>query len=215
MGGFEMRKNFLVGAALLTVFVLFTWSLTIVDVRPIGPDGGCVGYAAINGFLHEITGVHWTMYFITDWAGAGAILIAAGFALLGLIQWIRRKRIMKVDRDILLLGVFYLMVMGAYVFFEFVVINRRPVLIGGFQEASYPSSTTVLSLCVLVTAGMQAKRRIRKTKIRKIVLVFLYAAAFFMAGGRLLSGVHWFTDVLGGVLFSAGMIKLYSAFIKT
>lgn len=210
-----MKRKFLDGFFLLAVFAFFTFSLTIVDVRAIGPEGSCVGYAAVNGFFHELTGVHWTLYLITDWAGAGAILIAAGFAYLGLIQWIQRKRILKVDRDILLLGAFYLAVIAAYVFFEYFPINRRPVLIDGFLEASYPSSTTVLSLCVMITAGMQAKRRIRRAKIKKIVLFFLYACAFFMTAGRLLSGVHWLTDVLGGILFSAGVIQLYSASIHS
>ena len=210
-----MKRNLLSGIFLLAAFALFTWSLTVVNVRPIGPEGSCVGYAAINRRAHDFFGVHLTLYLITDWAGVGVILIAAGFALLGLIQWIQRKRILKVDRDILLLGAFYLMVIAAYVLFEYVCINRRPVLTDGFLEASYPSSTTVLSLCVLISAGMQAKRRIRRAKIRKIVLIFLYASAFFVVIGRLLSGVHWFTDVLGGVLFSAGALTLYSASIKS
>ena len=210
-----MKRRLISGCLFLMVFAIFTWSLAHVDVQPIGPMESGVGYAKINEWVRERVQFSRKMYIITDWAGVGAILIAAGFAILGLKQWIQRRNILKVDKDILLLGVFYLAVFGMYVLFEFVVVNKRPILIDGVLEASYPSSTTVLSLCVLVTAGMQAKRRVRKAKIRRFLSFFLYEAAFFMVAGRLLSGVHWFTDVLGGYLFSMGAILLYSASVQS
>lgn len=209
-----MKRVFGFGFALLIVFSVFTWSLTFIDVKPIGPDGSHVGYASLNEKAHMLTGVHWTLYFITDWAGAAVILIPVGFAFLGLCQWIKRKQIRKVDPDLRFLGGFYLFVFGAYIFFEHVVINRRPVLIDGYLEASYPSSTTVLSLCVLITAMMQAQIRITHPVIRNFIRVFLGISAFFIVTGRLLSGVHWFTDIIGGVLFSAGAAVLYTSAIQ-
>ncbi len=210
-----MKRRLISGCLFLMVFAIFTWSLAHVDVQPIGPMESGVGYAKINEWVRERVQFSRKMYIITDWAGVGAILIAAGFAILGFKHWIQRRNILKVDKDLLLLGVFYLAVFGMYVLFEFVVVNKRPILIDGVLEASYPSSTTVLSLCVLVTAGMQAKRRVRKAKMRRFLSFFLYAAAFFMVAGRLLSGVHWFTDVLGGYLFSMGAILLYSASVQS
>lgn len=197
------------GAALLALFVLFTLSLNYVDLQPVGPNGSYVAYGSLNKAAHEFLGVNALLYHITDWAGVAAILIAMGFAVLGLIQWIKRKHILQVDGSLLLLGLFYILVFGVYVFFEFHVINRRPVLINGILEASYPSSTTMLAMCVLPTAMTQLHGRIRKPKIRWGVSCLLGLFTAFMVLGRLLCGAHWLTDILGGLLFSSGMVLLY------
>ena len=201
--------QFILGGILLILFVLFTWSLTFFDVQPIGPNGSSVAYASINKAVHNLFGVNMTLYNITDWAGVVAILIAFGFAILGLVQWVKRKHIWKVDSSILTLGVFYLLVFGAYVFFEFHVINRRPVLINGILEASYPSSTTMLAMCVLPTAMMQFRRLIKNTSIRNAVNTLCGLFTAFIVIGRLVCGVHWFTDIIGGLVFSIAMILLY------
>ena len=177
-----------------------------MDVRPIGPNGSCVGFAAINGAFHALTGVHWALYTLTDWLGLVPIGIAFGFAILGLVQLIRRKSLLKVDCDLLILGSFYIVVLAAYLLFETVVINFRPVLIDGKLEASYPSSTTMLALCILPTAMMQLKMRIRGAAVRRTILGILAAFTAFMVVGRLLSGVHWLSDIVGGVLLSAGLL---------
>ena len=135
--------------------------------------------------------------------------VAMGFALLGLIQWIKRKHLRQVDFSILVLGGFYLLVMAAYVLFEVFVINYRPVLIGGYLEASYPSSTTMLVLCVMPTAIMQLNARIKNQTLKRWVGFGITAFILFMVIGRLLSGVHWFTDIIGGALLSAGLVMLY------
>lgn len=204
-------SQFIFGGILLVFFVLFTWSLSFFDVQPIGPNDSSVAYASINKAVHNLFGVNMTLYNITDWAGVVAIFIALGFAILGLAQWIKRKHIWKVDSSILTLGVFYLLVFGAYVFFEFHVINRRPVLINGILEASYPSSTTMLAMCVLPTAMMQFQRLIKNTRVRNTVNTLCGLFTVFMVIGRLVCGVHWFTDILGGMIFSVAMIFLYCA----
>ena len=204
-------SQFILGGILLILFVLFTWSLTFIDVQPIGPNGSSVAYASINHAVHKLFGVNMTLYNTTDWAGVVAIFIALGFAVIGLVQWVKRKRILKVDSSILILGVFYILVFSAYVFFEFHVINRRPVLINGILEASYPSSTTMLAMCVLPTAMMQFHRLIKNTKIRNAINVLCGLFTAFMVIGRLICGVHWFTDILGGLIFSVAMILLYCA----
>lgn len=205
----KTKNQFIFGALLLALFILFTISLTLVDMKPIGPQNSYVAYASINQAVHKLFGVNMTLYNITDWAGVVAIFVALGFAILGLVQWIKRKSILKVDSSILLLGVFYIFVFGAYVFFEFNVINRRPILINGILEASYPSSTTMLAMCVLPTAMMQFKRLIKNHRIKNVVNIICSLFTAFMVIGRLVCGVHWFTDILGGLIFSIAMILLY------
>ncbi len=203
------KRHLIFGFLFLMIFILFTYSLTCIDVQAIGPNETFVGYAKVNKVVHDFFGVHWAMYALTDWAGAVAMLLPFFFAGMGINQWIQKKSIFKVDKDILLLGAFYMIVLFAYIFFECIIINRRPVLINGIHEASYPSSTTVLSLCVLTTAIRQAQIRIKKARFRAGICIFLGIFAAFLIIVRLISGVHWFTDIIGGVLLSASIVLLY------
>lgn len=199
------KKNLWILIGLLIAFVLWTMLISLVDVQPIGPRDSAVGFATINRFVHSLTGTHMTLYHITDWLGLVPVAFGFGFAILGIVQWIKRRSILKVDGSILTLGVFYLVVLAAYLFFEEVVVNYRPVLIAGYLEASYPSSTTLLVLCVMPTAITQLRSRTQNRWITNAIKVFIA----FMVIGRLLSGVHWLTDIVGGALLSAGLVKMY------
>ena len=203
-----MKREFWIALCLLAAFGLWTAALGVVDVASIGPEGSSVGFAGLNAFGHRLTGVHMALYTLTDWLGLVPLGVVAGFGLLGLSQWIRRRSLRKVDGDLLLLGVFYLVVLGAYMLFEVLVVNWRPVLIEGRLEPSYPSSTTMLVLCVMPTAALRLGTRNRV--ITPAIAVF----AAFMVVGRLISGVHWFSDILGGCLLSGGLVMLYCAAAK-
>ena len=155
-----------------------------------------------------------TLYVITDWLGLVPIFTALGFAALGLWQWTFRKKLSLVDKSIIALGIFYIAVVAVYIFFELVPINYRPVLIDGNLEVSYPSSTTMLVMCVMPTALMQLRARIKNSTLRVCVSVIIIAFIAFTVIGRLLSGVHWLTDILGGVIFSAGAVTVYGAVLN-
>ena len=203
------KKRLVLGSSLALSFVLWTVLVRFVDVQSIGPEGSSVGFATLNGFIHELTGVNWLLYTITDWLGLVPIAVALGFAILGLVQLIGRKSLWKVDHSILALGVFYIVVMAAYVFFEIVVINYRPTLIDGYLEASYPSSTTMLVMCVMPTAAIQLNARIKNTVFRRCAVITIIAFTAFMVIGRLVSGVHWITDIIGGALLSTAIVLMY------
>ena len=205
------KKKFIVGAGFLAAFVLWTVLVRLVDVRAIGPNGSSVGCATLNGYVHKFTGVNFHLYTITDWLGLVPIGVAFGFAILGLVQWIKRKSLLKVDRSLLVLGGFYIVVLAAYIFFEIVVINYRPVLIDGYLEASYPSSTTMLVMCVMPAAMMQLRERIKNDVFRRCVMISIVTFIAFMVIGRLVSGVHWLSDIIGGALISAGLVMIYAS----
>ena len=207
----KSKKIFSVGLLSLCSFITWTILVFLVDVAAIGPCGSSVGFSTLNRFVHELTGTNMALYIITDWLGLVPIAAALGFAILGLVQWIKRKSLLAVDRSIFVLGGFYIAVIAVYIFFELVVINYRPVLIDGYLEASYPSSTTVLVMCVMPTAMMQLCDRIKSFIFKKIVFVFVSAFIIFMVAGRIISGVHWISDIIGGVLLSAGLVSLYYA----
>ena len=207
----KRKTRFFLAAGLLLFFVLWTWAVTVIDVQPIGPNGSCVGFAALNGTVHRLTGVHFPLYTVTDWLGLVPVAAAFGFAVLGLCQWIRRGSPLRADGDILALGVFYLAVIAAYLLFEEIPINYRPTLIDGRLEVSYPSSTTLLVLTVMPTAAMQLHTRIKHQTLRRCIVVFVLLFTAFMVFGRLISGVHWLSDIVGGILLSAGLVLLYDA----
>lgn len=208
------KKRWIAAGGLIAAFVVWTAAVRWIDVRPIGPLDSCVGFAAVNRLVHNLTGVNMFLYTLTDWLGLVPVFIGFGFAVLGLVQWIRRKRILAVDHSILVLGGFYLVVIAAYCFFEAVVINARPVLINGRLEASYPSSTTMLVMCVIPTAVLQLNDRIGHKVIRRCAAYTLIAFMAFMITGRLLSGVHWLTDIVGGALLSAGLVQMYRGAVE-
>lgn len=205
----ETKKRLWLGGGLLAAFALWTAMVCRIDVQAIGPQGSMVGLATLNRFVHNLTGVHLSLYTITDWLSLVPLGFVMGFGLLGLTQWLRRGKLKLVDRDILILGGYYVIVMAAYILFEMVVVNYRPVLMEGYLEASYPSSTTMLVLCVMPTAGMQLNRRIRNPVLRKWAAFALNAFTLFMVAGRLMAGVHWFSDIVGGILLSGGLVTLY------
>ena len=196
---------------MFAVFVLWTVLIRFVDVEAIGPLESNVGFATLNGYVHNLIGVNMRLYEITDWLGLVPIGVAFGFAVLGLAQWIKRKKLLNVDRSILTLGGFYIVVMAVYILFEIVVINYRPTLIDGYLEASYPSSTTVLVMCVMPTAMMQLRTRIKNDLFRRGVMLTITVFIAFMVIGRLVSGVHWITDIIGGALLSAAIVLMYYA----
>lgn len=208
------QKNFISATVFLLLFVLWTLAVCVTDVKAIGPLDTTVGFATINQFVHNLTGVNFTLYNITDWLGLVPFAVCVGFGVLGLMQLIKRKSILKVDFDILALGGFYIIVIAVYLLFETVVINYRPVLINGILEVSYPSSTTMLTLCVMPTAIMQFNKRIKNKAIKNVVILISIIFTAFMVAGRILSGVHWITDIIGGALFSAGIVIMYYSVIK-
>ena len=203
------RKYLFAGTALLIAFIVWTILIQSVDVQAVGVNETNIGFATINTWFHKLTGVHTTVYTITDWLGLVPICICGFFGIVGLRQLIKRKSLFKVDADIVLLGIYYVVVIFAYLTFEMIPINYRPILIDGIMEASYPSSTTLLVLSVMPSLKFQMVRRSRNAALRNTVNVLATAFSVFMVIGRLLSGVHWCTDIIGSVLLSTGLFKLY------
>ena len=203
------KKGLAAGVALLLAFIVWTVLILTVDVRPVGQNGTDIGFAAVNQWFHRLTGVHMRIYTVTDWLGLVPIVICAGFGVLGLVQWVRRRRLTQVDLDIILLGAYYILVIIGYVIFEMIPINYRPILIDGAMEASYPSSTTLLVLSVMPTLLFQVNRRSRSDAVKRLTGAFVLVFSAFMVIGRLIAGVHWLTDIVGAVLLSAGLYLLY------
>ena len=208
------KKTLFLGSVFTIAFIVWTWLIQTVDVQPVGQNGTDIGFASLNLWFHKLTDVNMLLYTITDWMGLVPLFVCMIFAGIGFCQLVRRKSLFKVDADIIVLGVYYVVVIGCYLLFEAVPINYRPILIDGVMEASYPSSTTLLVVTVMPTLIEQTLRRMRKNTFSKVVAVYSAMFSLFMVVGRLISGVHWFTDIVGSVFLSIGLFLIYRGSVQ-
>ena len=207
------KKGIAVGISMILVFILWTILIQKVDVQPVGQNGTDIGFASVNTWFHQLTGVHMWIYTITDWLGLVPIVVCACFGFIGLTQWIRRRSLKKVDPDIILLGLYYILVILGYLIFEMIPINFRPIPIDGAMEASYPSSTTLLVLSVMPTLIFQVNRKANQSSVKTTVTVITVLFTALMVIGRTVAGVHWLTDILGAVFLSMGLYFLYRSVV--
>lgn len=211
----KTKLNFIITAILFILFALLIVAVKTIDVEAIGPLSSTIGLAKINNAFFNFFGVNLIWYHITDWISFVAIFVAAGFAVLGLVQLIKRKSLKKVDLNLLLLGLFYFAVIGFYILFEFAVVNYRPIILDGGLSASFPSSTTLIVVSIMGTAIIEFNHYLKKRKTLKIIAISLSAAIYLVTViGRQISGVHWFTDILGGVLLGSALTMFYYSFVK-
>ena len=209
------KGKFLIIGISGALFALLIVLLRCVDVEPVGAAGTSVGLSHLNRFVFELTGVNMVWYNITDWLGLAAIIAAFLFAATGLVQLIKRRSILKVDKEILALGGLYILVIGIYVLFENVIVNYRPIIMPGCSnpEASFPSSHTMLVCVIMGSAIIIIGKYIKKKSLCMVIRGICTAVIAVTVVGRLISGVHWFTDILGGLLISTFLLVLYFAFV--
>lgn len=211
----SIRHSFLMTGVCFLLFLGFTVLVSVADVRPVGPEGSAVGLATLNAWAAERIGVHMLWYQITNVLGVVALLTAGCFGLLGLTQLVQRRSLWKVDVQILLLGAFYVLLAVCYLFFEKVIVNFRPVILEGGLEASYPSSHTMLTVCIMATAIMELRRLLaQKEALCRVLTAAAFLVMVITVIGRLLSGVHWLTDIIGGLLLSVTLVLLYASFVR-
>lgn len=207
------KRNFLISGILLLIAITFTILVKVVDVKQIGVSNSSIGFATLNQFIFETTGVNMIWYHITDWLGLIPVFMAIVYAFIGLIQFIKRRSIFKVDKEIILLGLYYIIVIALYVFFEKVIINYRPILMNGFLEASYPSSHTLMTICIC-GSSILINKKLFNNKITKVINYLSIIIITITVVGRLISGVHWFTDIIGGILISSGLLMTFYSLLS-
>lgn len=208
------RRNIIISFILIILAVLFTVLVKNVDVKPIGPNESMVGFADINKLFHNLIGSNMAIYKITEVLGYIPIVMALVYVFIGLKQLIKRKSLLKVDKEIYVLALFYILVVGVYVFFEKFIVNYRPILIDGVLEASYPSSHTLMSIC-LCGSSIIINKKLFKNKLGDIENILSVILILLIVVGRIISGVHWFTDILGGIIISSALLVIFYSIISS
>lgn len=210
----KIRKNFIKTGVLFLLFLFFTVLVMKVDVQTIGPEQSKVGLATINQIVHERFRFNIVLYNITNFLGTISILVAVGFGILGMVQLLCRKSLLKVDLDIIALGVCYGVVMASYLFFEICIINYRPIIMDKGLEASFPSSHVMIVVCIMATAMIQFSKRIKVNGLKIVAQLLSVSIIVIMIVGRLISGVHWFTDIVAGLMLGSFIVMLYYSIYK-
>lgn len=207
------KKNIIISICLIMLSVIYTILVKYVDVAPIGPKASSVGFSTLNKFVFNFLGRSNIWYNITEVLGMISILIALFYALIGLYKLIKNKSILKIDKEIIILGIFYFVVLLVYLFFEKVIINYRPILVKGVLEASYPSSHTMLSICICLSAIIINNKLYKNMRISKIINTLSIIIMITTTVGRLLSGMHWVSDILGGIIISICLSYIFKTVI--
>ena len=205
--------EFVVSIVCLALFVFLICLLKFVDVQAIGPQASVVGLATLNQIVYNSIGFNSFWYYLTEIFGYMAILLAVCFGGLGVYQLFKGKSFKKVDKNLYALLFVYVLLAIVYILFEKIIINYRPIL-NEELEPSFPSSHTMLGLTLFGTGLIAIDSYIKDKKVNLTIKIIAFVIMFLMVVGRALSGVHWFTDILGGVIISAFLISLYSGLVK-
>lgn len=214
------KKNFIISGVLLIIAIIYTILVQKIDVKPIGPENSSVGFATVNEAVanqikeNTTLGYSETLYDITKYLGYLSLAMCVVYAFVGLVQLIKRKSLFKVDKEIFMLAAFYIVVIALYILFEIYVVNYRPVIMEEGLEASYPSSHTMLAVCVCGSAIILNKKLFKDFKQIKVVNILCTILLVTTVVGRLLSGVHWFSDIIGSIIISSALLMTFYSLIN-
>ncbi len=211
-----MKKNiwFIISGISALIFVIFTLIVSFVDVQPTGLADSKIGLGSINLHLRDIFGQSKTWDLVTIVLGAISFAVIFALILVAVWQGYKRKSIKKIDKNLILLGLIYCLLLFLYIFFELVVINKRPILSDGELKASYPSSHTLLICTSLFTALVELPYLVKKKWIVWTCNGIGISMVVVGIVGRMLCGAHWFTDIIAGIILSFTLVFLYIALIK-
>lgn len=208
----KTKKYLILSLILLAIAICYTALVKMIDVQAIGPENSEVGFATINGAFHNKFGFSEMFYKVSKYAGYIPFLLVAFTGLMGLKELIEKKSLSKVDSTIYGLCGFYVLFAIVYVAFEKIAINFRPVILEEGLEASFPSTHTMLAICICGSSMMASKYLIKKENLRKIFNICLEILMAVIVIARTLSGVHWITDIIGGIIISSYLLVLLKTF---
>lgn len=213
-----MKKNktsFTMSLILLAVSVIFTLLVAFVGKAPVGPENSEVDFAALNAALHDQFGYNTVFYGISSVLGYLTILTALINCVSFLVNLVKKKDLRMVRADLTATLGIYILLAVLYLVFEFVVINYRPVILEEGLEASFPSTHSMLAIAVMFSAAQQVRTGMKESGIRNILILLCVLTGVLTPVTRFFSGVHWFTDILGGVMYGLFLTSLFAPLRET
>lgn len=203
------KKWFLAALILTAVFVVLTITVKYVDQKNIGSQ--VIGWATINLWWRDIIGVRNFWQIASHIFAAITLIILVMFLVWQAIALLRRKSFRTMPRHWWFFDLTLIALALCYIVFQIMVINFRPLLIDGVAELSYPSSHVLLLATLwpvfILTLSREVKSRpwLRVASVIGIIVMTVGIIA------RLLSGYHWFTDIIGGIMLGAVLTCWYQA----
>ncbi len=211
-----MKRNIrnIIMSVIMTLFSgVFVYLVKTIDVKQIGPNNTSVGFGTINKAYADMIGSNMTIYKLTEIFGLLVFIIVGAYGIIGIYQLFKRKSLFKVDREIIGLGILYVLMISLYLIFDKIAINYRPIIIDGELEPSFPSSHTMLAICTCVSSLMVYKKYV-PSKYNYLVIFTTVLLLTLVFLGRTISGVHWISDILGGVIISLTLLTYFYTIIK-
>lgn len=207
------KKNliwWILAATMLVAFSVWTVLIKTVDVRAVGADGVVVGLAGLNDWWWGLCGTKAVAKLLSDLVGYLVLVLLVGLAVWQVVVAIR-GRSLRLARHWWVLDGVIVALLVCYLVFELVVVNGRPLLVDGALKASYPSTHTLLFAVVLPLVAATVWREINNRPLRFTVAavcgVLLVAGVIL----RAIAGVHWLSDIIGGLFLAATLVFTYLA----
>ena len=192
----------ILGFVFLFLFIILILLLN-VDKDYITPTGK-VGLSSFNDMVDYKYNKGWQI--LADVFLYLGIALVAILAIYGLYELIKRKSLFKVDKYIIVIGAFFIISIILWLLFDKVVtINYRPILVDGEKESSFPSTHTFVCVFIYMSAYTVVKKLLNNKIYNEIVLSLAIVIVIFTAVSRILSGMHYLTDVMGGVFLGLSL----------
>lgn len=195
------------------LYIVLLVMLYSVDVTFEGVNGSRIGLSGINIPIRDAIGTNMIFYNISKYVGALGIALVGVLAVWFLVRIIREKSLKALTRKEYELGVLYLLTCVLYVVFSKIVINYRPIIKWDEEgpESSFPSTHAMIAVVIFGSFCCIAGNYIKNEKLCKLIRILCVILAVLVIVGRMLSGVHWFTDIVGGVLVALSLVFAYLA----
>ena len=143
----------------------------------------------------------------TDIILIASIASLAVFAIFGLCQWIKRKSIKKVDKELIFMLIpLILMAIVYFVFDKFLIWNTRP---DGSGEPSFPSTHVMVVATIFLLIALVLPRYIKSKAACALLDLMMLIFIVLTCVGRVLANKHWTSDVIGALVFSLVFALIY------
>ena len=205
----KLKINAILSGVLTLCFVLFTILVKCVDTAYVGATDKKIGFSSLNAIFYNNIQVSDLFDKLSDVLMIISIAIIALAVVVSVVQLVKRKSLKKIDREFYAFAIVLVLMVCVYVMFEIIDLNFRPVLIDGKVEASYPSSHTMLELTVFMCLMVYGLSNLKSNKQKIICSLVLGALIIAVVLFRVLSGMHWATDIIASIILSLMLTSYY------